>query len=121
MKLNELVAAAKAGRPKLFAGLDDKRIARLAQAILTQAGQHVAAAKEGKLELEGLGRFVVKQAEVTKEGVKVLRKRIVFRPKVRAEGAGRKKGGKGGKAAKAAKRELRGKARAAKRKEAAAT
>lgn len=129
MKLNELVAAAKADRPKVFAGLDDKRVARLAQALLAQTGRFLAEAKDGKHQVEGLGRVVVKQVEVTKNGAKVQRKRIVIRPKVRKAKAGKKAGAKGagqgagkgagkraGKAGgKAAAKALRRQARAAKK------
>lgn len=96
MKLTELVTAAKAGKQKVFQGLDDKRIARVVQTVLAEAGRQLTAAKEGKLDLKGFGRFVIKQAEVEKDGQKVQKKRITFRP-AKAKGEGKKGGKKGGK------------------------
>jgi hypothetical protein len=80
MKLSEIVEAAKATHPKLFNGLDEKRAAHLASALLGAAGKQIAETADGRIDLEGLGRFIVKKVEVTKDGKKVERKRIVFKP-----------------------------------------
>ncbi|HKY91034.1 MAG TPA: hypothetical protein VJM11_08340 [Nevskiaceae bacterium] len=99
MKINELVTAAKAASPKALKGLEDKRVARVVAAVLAEVGRQIEAAKEGKIDLKGFGRFVVAQKEVEKDGKKVTKKRITFRPsKKKGKGGGKggqKKGGKG--------------------------
>jgi hypothetical protein len=92
MKLNELVAAVKAASPKALGNLDEKRVVRVAQVVLREVARQVSTLSEGNLDVAGLGRFIVKQREVEKDGAKVKVKRVLFRP-ARAKAGGAKKGG----------------------------
>jgi nucleoid DNA-binding protein len=87
MKLDEIVKAAREDNEAAFANISDKRAAKIIRAAFQQVTGQLESAEEGKLNIGSLGRFMIKNVEREKEGAKVTRRRVTFRPR----GAGKKK------------------------------
>lgn len=80
MNLQELVKNAKEKNPELFERIPDGKAVALVRAVLNDVAEQLGNADEGTVMVAGLGRFVVRQVEVEKDGQKETRKRIVFMP-----------------------------------------
>jgi nucleoid DNA-binding protein len=79
MKIQELIATAKAGNETAFGNIPDKRAAAIVRAVLNEMAKQVREA-EAPVAILGFGRFIVRQKEVEKDGQKVMQRRIAFRP-----------------------------------------
>lgn len=82
MKIRETVSQVMAENEKSFKDIPEARAAKLVQAVLQSIAREVEAAEEGKVTIQGLGVFVVKNVEREKEGVKTTKKRVTFRPRL---------------------------------------
>jgi nucleoid DNA-binding protein len=84
MKITEVIAAAKAQNPSVFAGLADARAARIVGSVLAEIAKEIDATQEGVVPVVGFGRFVVKRfappeaSKVTPEADGKIR-RVIFR------------------------------------------
>jgi hypothetical protein len=77
-----LVKSAKAEKAGAFDNINEKRAVAVVRAVLAQASKQISETEDGSVVLAGLGRFVIRQVQVEKEGQKVTRRRIAFRPLV---------------------------------------
>ena len=98
MKIRETVSQVMAENEKSFQDIPESRAAKLVQLTLQQIAKQVQDTDEGRVSIQGLGVFVIKNVEREKDGVKSTVKRVSFR----AKGAGAGSGAEG-RAAKAAK------------------
>ena len=61
MKIEEYVEAAKMFDPDAFEGVTDARAAKIVAAVLHRISVQIDSTTEGKINVQGLGRFSVKQ------------------------------------------------------------
>jgi nucleoid DNA-binding protein len=80
MKINELIEAIAKEKPRLLAGLPEKRSATIIRTALACIGRVIDATEEGRVLIGGLGVFNVRQVEREIDGRKVMKKIVVFRP-----------------------------------------
>jgi hypothetical protein len=78
LKPNEILEQLKADNPRLFKGLEDKQALRVIQATLALLGGEVAGMEDGRLNVTGLGTFVVQSRQ--REGDATTVRRVTFRP-----------------------------------------
>lgn len=78
MKPIEILEQLKADNPRLFKGLEDKQALRVIQATLAHLGEEVAGMDDGRLNVTGLGTFVVLTKQ--REGATATVRRVTFRP-----------------------------------------
>lgn len=97
MKIRETVSQVIAENEKSFKDIPEARAAKLVQLTLQQIATQISDTAEGRVSIQGLGVFIIKNVEREKEGVKSTVKRVTFR----AKGEGAATGGEG-KAAKGA-------------------
>lgn len=79
MKINELLQEVAKEKPRLLAGLPEKKVAALVRAVFASISKAIDATPEGSVEIGGLGGFHVRQVEREVGGEKVTRKVVVFR------------------------------------------
>ena len=79
MKMIELVQLAKARKADAFGDIPDARSASIVNAVLAEVRRRLGEG-ETPLLLAGFGRFVVREAKVTRKGQEVTVRRIGFRP-----------------------------------------
>jgi hypothetical protein len=63
MKIVEIVAAAKAKNPKVFAGVPDARASRIVLLALAEIAKQIDGTVEGPVPVPGFGRFVVRRVQ----------------------------------------------------------
>lgn len=105
MKMIELVQLAKASKADAFGDVPDARSASIVEAVLAEVRRHLGESK-GPVVLAGFGRFVVREAKVTRNGQESVVRRIGFRPgggRAADAGAGSPADPAGKRAAKAAR------------------
>jgi hypothetical protein len=94
MKIRETVSELIADNEKAFKDIPEVRAAKLVQRVLEAIGKQIEETAEGRVTVQGLGMFIIKNVEREKDGVKATVKRITFRAKSGAgdgEGAAAKK------------------------------
>ena len=87
MNLEEIVKNARAENQSAFGKVNDKRAIKILRAAFKQVNSQLESVKDGNLTIGGLGRFVIKNVEHEKDGVKVTKRRVIFR----RGGAGKKR------------------------------
>jgi len=87
MKLNEIVKTARAADSSAFGNINDQRAVKILRAAFRQVGNQLESAKDGVVVINGLGRFAIKNIEREKDGVKVTKRRVIFR----SGGAGKRR------------------------------
>jgi len=80
MKIIEVVQKLRASNAKRFGQIPEKQAAALVTAALREILEQLDGTADGKLAVPGFGQFMVKQVEREKDGAKLTRKRVVFRP-----------------------------------------
>lgn len=78
MKISEIVEQVRTADQKRFGQVPEKIANALVVAVLQQITRQIDASADGKLVVQGFGRFAAKQVEREKDGVKVTRKRVLF-------------------------------------------
>jgi hypothetical protein len=94
MKIRETVSELIADNEKAFKDIPEARAAKLVQRVLEAIAKEIEDTAEGRVTVQGLGMFVIKNVEREKDGAKATVKRISFRAKGAAgagEGAAAKK------------------------------
>ena len=79
MKIDEIVKSARAANSSAFGSTNDKRAAKILRAAFRQVRNQLKSTKDGELVISGLGRFAIKNIEREKDGVKVTKRRVIFR------------------------------------------
>lgn len=79
MKLAEIIEAARAANPSAFGSTDDKRAVRILRASLRQVRKQLNTTKDDEVVINGFGRFAIKNVERDKDGMKVKKRRVIFR------------------------------------------
>ncbi len=80
MKLNDIVKTARVANRAAFESVDDQQAVKILLAVFRQVGNQVESARDGQVVIGGLGRFTIKSVERDKDGVKVMQRRVTFRP-----------------------------------------
>lgn len=78
MNLKDMVQSARQAAPNLEKVSDDDA-QKLVREVFRHIRREITATPEGKVEIDGLGLFRVRQAERKKEGRKVRIKKVIFR------------------------------------------
>ena len=79
MKLYELVQTARAANSSAFGDIDDERAVKIVRAAFRQVRIQIKSTEDDELIIGGLGRFAIKNIEREKDGVKVTKRRVIFR------------------------------------------
>lgn len=79
MKLEEIVKTARAADKSAFGKVNDKRAIKILRAAFRQVNSQVESTKDGNVAIGGLGRFAIKNVEREKDGVKVTKRRVIYR------------------------------------------
>jgi len=79
MNIIELVQKAKKTNPKLKA-IPYPKAAALVRSVLNQLKQEIDATEEGVVKVPLLGRFKINLVEKERDGEKIIKKQISFRP-----------------------------------------
>jgi nucleoid DNA-binding protein len=77
MRPIELVELIDKEKPKLLAGIEAQRAARIIREALTMLGKQIESVEEGAVGIPGFGSFRVKQVQRKKDGETV--RRVIFR------------------------------------------
>ena len=80
MKTIEIAEIIKQSNPDKLGKMSDKKIAMIIKLALQQLGKQLEEMDEGKVQVAGLGNFIVKQVTSEKDGQTETSKRITFRP-----------------------------------------
>ncbi len=75
MKIDELTRILMAENEKLFNGISERRVKKIARTVIGAVSTQLVENKEGKISIQGLGTFRKKTIE--KEGL--ANERIIFR------------------------------------------
>ena len=81
MKIRETVSQVMAENEKAFQDIPESRASKLVQLTLQQIAKQVQETDEGRVGIQGLGVFIIKNVEREKDGVKSTVKRVTFRAK----------------------------------------
>jgi hypothetical protein len=81
MKIRETVSELIADNEKAFKDMPEARAAKLVQQVLEAIGKQIEETAEGRVTVQGLGMFIIKNVEREKDGTKATVKRITFRVK----------------------------------------
>ena len=80
LKPANLVERMKAQNPELAGKMNDKRMAAIVRGALQALAAEINEREEGRLQVPGLGRVVIRQVEREQEGQTVRNKRVILRP-----------------------------------------
>ena len=86
MKIRETVIQVMAENEKSFQDIPESRASKLVQLTLQQIARQVEETAEGRVTIQGLGVFIIKNVEREKDGVKSKARRVSFRAKSAAAG-----------------------------------
>jgi hypothetical protein len=81
MKIRETVSQVMSENEKSFQDIPESRASKLVQLTLQQIAKQVQETDEGRVSIQGLGVFIIKNVEREKDGVKSTVKRVSFRVK----------------------------------------
>lgn len=79
MKLNEVVKLARETNESAFGKVNDQRAVKILRAAFQQVKNQLETAEDGKVVIDGLGRFVIRNVQHEKDGVTVTKRKVVFR------------------------------------------
>lgn len=78
MKLDEVVKMARVANESAFGKVNDRRAIKIVRAAFQQVKNQVETAGDGKVVINGLGRFVIRNVRQEKDGVTVTRRKVIF-------------------------------------------
>lgn len=82
MKISETVSRLIASDEKAFKDIPEARATKLVQLALKEIAKEIDDTDEGRVSVQGLGVFIVKQVEREKaDGVTAAQRRVAFRSK----------------------------------------
>ncbi len=82
VKATELVASLQTSHPDTLGKINKNRAVTLTQSLFSELKTQIATAAPGRINVRGLGLFVITEKTITKDdGTEEVRRRVVFRVK----------------------------------------
>jgi len=79
LNVAELIQSAKATNADAFGKINDKRAATIANVLFDELKKQLASTETGIVNVRGLGKFIIAQKTVTKDGEEKTRRKVAFR------------------------------------------
>jgi len=75
----DIVQAAKQNNPEAFDKIEDKKAINIARSVFQELSNQINQTEEGSIVLPNIGRFIIKQWVIEKDGRQSIQRKVFFR------------------------------------------